>query len=44
MTLLSDYGGNDGFSGELLEVDNNVLLREGLTMKGEVTYMQVFLG
>ena len=32
------YGGNDGGSGELLEVDNDVLFREGLTMKGEVTY------
>ena len=32
------YGGNDGGTGELLEVDNDVLFREGLTMKGEVTY------
>ena len=32
------YGGNDGNSGELLEVDNDVLFREGLTLKGEVTY------
>ena len=32
------YGGNDGSSGELFEVDNDVLFREGLTMKGEVTY------
>jgi len=32
------YGGNDGKSGELLEVDNDVLFREGLTLKGEVTY------
>ena len=32
------YGGNDGSTGELLEVDNDVLFREGLTMKGEVTY------
>merc|ERR1719237_986010 len=32
------YGGNDGGSGELLEVDNDVLFREGLTMKREVTY------
>ena len=32
------YGGNEGGTGDLLEVDNDVLFREGLTMKGEVTY------
>ena len=32
------YGGNEGGAGDLLEVDNDVLFREGLTMKGEVTY------